>query len=188
MNILLVILGSYLLGSIPTAYILARLFYKEDVRKKGSGNVGTLNFLRVTHSKILAVVVLILDAAKGYAALWGTLQYAGSPYLLLSSIAVIIGHIFPVWLNWKGGRGLATLAGIFIFLKPLLVLGWWVIFGILYLLLRRYVVAGMVALFFINILTGIFYPGEIFLILSANSVIVYLKYISRIKQELNDHK
>ncbi|OGB65305.1 MAG: hypothetical protein A2Y94_01335 [Caldithrix sp. RBG_13_44_9] len=188
MQILLVILISYLLGSIPSAYILGRLFYKEDVRKKGSGNVGTLNFLRVTQSKILAVVVLTLDAAKGYAALWGTVKYAGPSYLLLSSIAVILGHIFPVWLNWRGGRGLATLAGIFIFLKPVLVIGWWLIFGVLYLLLRKYVIAGMVALFIINLLTGFLYPKEIFLILSANSVIVYLKYISRIKQELNDHK
>jgi glycerol-3-phosphate acyltransferase PlsY len=188
MQILLVIIFSYLLGSIPTAYILGRLFFKKDVRKNGSGNVGTLNFLRVTHSKLLAVIVLILDAFKGYAALWCTLRYAGSLYLLISSVSVVIGHIFPIWLNWKGGRGLATLAGLFIFLKPILVVYWWIIFGILYLLLKRYIVAGMLALFIINILTGIFYSVDIFLILSANSIIVYLKYLPRIKQELNDHK
>jgi glycerol-3-phosphate acyltransferase PlsY len=188
MQILLVIVFSYLLGSIPTAYILARLFFNKDVRHNGSGNVGTLNFLRVTHSRLLAVIVLTLDAFKGYAALWCTLYYAGSVYLLISSVSVVIGHIYPVWLNWKGGRGLATLAGIFIFLKPMLVLWWWIIFGILYLLFKRYIIAGMFALFIINILAGIFYSVDIFLILSANSVIVYLKYIPRIKQELNDRK
>jgi hypothetical protein len=83
---------------------------------------------------------------------------------------------------------MATLAGIFIFLEPVLVIGWWLIFGVLYFLLRKYVIAGMTALFIINLLTGFFYPKEIFLILSANSVIVYLKYLSRIKQELNIQK
>lgn len=184
-HILRVIIFSYLIGSFPTAFILGRLFFKKDVRKQGSSNVGTLNFLRVTQSKILAIIVLILDVFKGYAALWITHYFSGPEYLLISSIAVILGHIFPIWLHWKGGRGLATLAGVFIFLKPVLVGWWWILFGTLYLLSKKYIIAGMLALFLVNILTAFLYPMDMFMVLSVNSLIVFLKYVPRIKQEWN---
>lgn len=183
-QIIIIIVLSYSIGSFPTAFILARLFFKQDVRKEGSGNVGTLNFLRITRSKFLAIIVLIVDAFKGYAALWITAHFFGTEYQLISSVAVILGHIFPVWLHWKGGRGLATLAGIFIFLNPILIGWWWIFFGILYFILKKYVIAGMLALFLMNILTAIFYPIEIFMILSVNSLIVFLKYTHRVKQEI----
>ncbi len=127
----------------------------------------------------------MLDAFKGYAALWISAHFFGLHLLFISSVAVILGHIFPVWLHWKGGRGLATLAGLFIYLHPILVGAWWIFFGILYLLSKKYIIAGMGALFLMNILTAIFYPMEIFIILSVNSLIVFLKYIPRVQQEMN---
>lgn len=187
-QILIVIIFSYLIGSFPTAFILGKLIFHQDVRKQGSGNVGTLNFLRVTRSKFLAIIVLVLDVFKGYAALWMTNHFHGPEYLLISSITVILGHIFPIWLHWKGGRGLATLAGVFIFLNPILVGWWWIFFGILYLILKKYIIAGMLALFLVNILTAFLYSMDMFMILSVNSFIVILKYVPRIKQELNTNR
>ncbi len=184
MTIATVIIVSYLLGSFPSAFFMGKLFYGLNITREGSGNVGTLNFFRVTHSKILALLVLGLDLIKGYLAVYLTAIYFGLPYLPLASVLVILGHIFPLWTRGRGGRGLATLAGIFIYLEPLIIVWWWLIFGLLYLLFRKYILAGMIALFMVNLLTFIFYGFFIFLILSVNSLIVMLKYMPRIRQEL----
>jgi len=182
---ILVILYSYLLGSIPTAYIFAKLFYKLDIRKQGSGNVGTLNFLRVSHSKIISIIVLILDASKGYLAIGLTASLANSALILFASVAVVLGHIFPIWLGGKGGRGLATLAGVILYVNPILVGYWWLLFGALYLVTKKYIFSGILALFLVNLITVLTQNLDTFLILSVNSVIVMLKYVGRLASELN---
>jgi glycerol-3-phosphate acyltransferase PlsY len=188
MKIILTVFVSYLLGSFPSGYILARLFYGKDLRKEGSGNVGTLNSLRVTKSKFLSIAVLIIDVAKGYFALMVASFLIIPDYFIVPALAVIIGHMYPVWLGGRGGRGLATLAGVYLFLKPEIVVIWWVIFGLLYVLMRKYIIAGMIALFLVNIFTVLFFSLNIFLILSACSMIVVLKYIPRITEELSEVK
>ena len=188
MKIILTVFVSYLLGSFPSGYILARLFYGKDLRKEGSGNVGTLNSLRVTRSKFLSIAVLIIDVAKGYFALLIASLVIIPDYFIVPALAVIIGHMYPVWLGGRGGRGLATLAGIFLFLKPEIVGIWWLIFGLLYVLMQKYIIAGMIALFLVNIFTAFFFNLSLFLILSACSMIVVLKYIPRITEELSGIK
>lgn len=185
MNLLLIILLSYFLGSLPTAYLFSRWFYREDIRSQGSGNVGTLNFLRVTRSKFLAVLVLLIDAGKGFLAMWASREYAAGSLLIFPALAVICGHIFPVWLKGRGGRGLATLAGVFLFVKAAAVGIWLVIFGVLYLLTKKYILSGVAALFLINIFIAYLWGTEIFLVSSAASVLVAFKYIPRLKQELS---
>jgi glycerol-3-phosphate acyltransferase PlsY len=182
---ILVIVYSYLLGSIPTAYIFAKLFYKLDIRKQGSGNVGTLNFLRVSHSKIISIIVLILDASKGYLAIGLTASLANSALILFASVAVVLGHIFPIWLGGKGGRGLATLAGVILYVTPILVGYWWLLFGALYLVTKKYIFSGILALFLVNLITVLTQNLDTFLILSVNSVVVMLKYVGRLASELN---
>jgi glycerol-3-phosphate acyltransferase PlsY len=184
---LVTVIYSYLLGSIPTAYIIARVFYQQDITDKGSRNVGTLNFLRLTRSKSISVIVLLVDTFKGYLAVWFTDSYGYSDLLLLSGVAVVLGHIYSIWLGGRGGRGLATLSGIILYLYPALVGLWWIIFIIIYLLVKKYIIAGMAALVIVNMITALVH-SETFLILSVNSVLVMLKYVYRIRLELNNTK
>jgi glycerol-3-phosphate acyltransferase PlsY len=175
MKIIVTVFISYLLGSFPSGYVLARLFYGKDLRKEGSGNVGTLNSLRVTRSKSLSIAVLIIDVAKGYFALLVASFLIIPDYFIVPALTVIIGHMYPVWLGGRGGRGLATLAGVFLFLKPEIVGIWWLMFSLFYV-------------FLVNIFTAFFFNLSLFLILSACSMIVVLKYIPRIIEELSGIK
>ena len=110
MDIFLVTLFSYLSGSIPFGLILTNNFAKLDIRKTGSGNIGATNVLR-TGNKFLALTTLILDILKGFIPVSITLQYF--PELIqLSSLLAFLGHVFPVWLKFKGGKGVATYLGI----------------------------------------------------------------------------
>ncbi|GAB4375276.1 MAG: glycerol-3-phosphate 1-O-acyltransferase PlsY [Calditrichia bacterium] len=172
------------MGSFPTAYLFSKLVYHKDILQEGSGNVGTLNFLRISKSKTLSVLVLIIDMGKGFLIIWIASKFLQPSQWVFPVTAVILGHIYPVWLKGKGGRGLATLAGVFLFLKPLLFLLWWVFFGVLYLSFRKYIVAGVLALLMVNVITLIFLEKSLFVILSAASVIVFYKYIPRVKEEL----
>jgi len=110
MDIILVILLSYLSGSIPFGLILTKIFSKVDIRKIGSGNIGATNVLR-TGNKFLALATLFLDIAKGYLPVIIVSQHF--PELIhLSSILAFLGHLFPIWLRFKGGKGVATYLGI----------------------------------------------------------------------------
>src|SRR5512140_1590079 len=104
----------YLLGSFPTAYILVRWKSKTDIRMVGSGNVGGLNSYVVTKSKALAAIVVLIDALKGVAAVLIAPLITGDSFIFMAAagIGAVLGHNFPVWLRFKGGRGLATAAGV----------------------------------------------------------------------------
>ena len=131
LSLVLAALLGYLLGSVPTAYFLVRWKTALDIRSEGSGNVGTLNSYEVTGSKWIGAAVLLGDALKGAAAvlaarlLWG----AGFPYEAAAGVAVIAGHNFPVWLRFRGGRGLATAVGVYAVMGWAVVLIWCVLWA-----------------------------------------------------------
>lgn len=110
MNIFLISLMSYFLGSIPFGLLLTKIFTGKDVREIGSGNIGATNVLR-TGNKYLAAITLTLDVLKGYVVIIITKQYFPE-LILFSSLLVFLGHLFPVWLKFKGGKGVATYLGI----------------------------------------------------------------------------
>jgi acyl phosphate:glycerol-3-phosphate acyltransferase len=111
---------SYLLGSIPFGYLLVRVFRGEDVRSSGSGNIGATNVARM--SPVLGVATLLLDAGKGLAAVALTAALFGGFHqkLLLTTAAffAVLGHLFPVWLKFRGGKGVATGFGSFVLIAP----------------------------------------------------------------------
>ncbi len=109
---------SYLLGSIPFGYILVRVFRGQDVRESGSGNIGATNVAR--SSPALGVVTLLLDASKGVAAVAITRAMFPGQNILggLAALAAILGHMFPLWLKFRGGKGVATGLGSFVILAP----------------------------------------------------------------------
>lgn len=105
------IIGAYLIGSIPFGLLLARLTGKGDLRKVGSGNIGATNALRAGGKK-LAAGTLILDMTKGFVAVFAAYVYFGPDIAFFTSIAVVLGHLFPVWLHFRGGKGVATTMGV----------------------------------------------------------------------------
>ena len=105
------ILAAYVLGSIPFGLILARLMGKGDLRASGSGNIGATNALR-TGGKALGAGTLILDMAKGFFAVFIPFIYFGPDITFFTSLAVVLGHLFPVWLKFRGGKGVATTMGV----------------------------------------------------------------------------
>ncbi|HEU4651906.1 MAG TPA: glycerol-3-phosphate 1-O-acyltransferase PlsY [Croceibacterium sp.] len=110
MDWLFALLGGYLLGSIPFGLLLTTLAGKGDIREIGSGNIGATNVLR-TGSKGLAAATLLLDGAKGFLAVWLAWRYlpASAP---LAALGAVLGHCFPVWLRFRGGKGVATTLGV----------------------------------------------------------------------------
>jgi glycerol-3-phosphate acyltransferase PlsY len=127
-TLIIIAVSSYLLGSIPFGYLLVRVFRGEDVRQSGSGNIGATNVSR--KSPVLGVLTLLLDALKGSAAVAVGYFYSGRlpngdlPYQVMSLAALfaVLGHMFPVWLKFRGGKGVATGLGSFIVIAPKAVL------------------------------------------------------------------
>ena len=128
-NLIIVAVYSYLLGSIPFGLVLTKIFLKKDIREIGSGNIGTTNVLR-TGKKSLAVTTLMLDLLKGYFSIIITFTYFEN-LISYSALICFIGHIFPVWLKFKGGKGVATYLGIILALSY----KFFLIFGITWLVL-----------------------------------------------------
>lgn len=130
---MLYVLINYLFGSIPFGFILVKIFQKSDIREIGSKNIGATNVMR-TGSKILALFTFLLDALKGTLAAYISTKYLYDNQTLfsISIIAVIIGHMFPIWLKFKGGKGISTNFGLMLYLSPFVflisLLTWLVIF------------------------------------------------------------
>ena len=116
---LLLVAGAYLLGSIPFGLLLAKIFSGADVRKAGSGNIGATNVARVV-GPLAGIATLILDVAKGAGAVLAAerLTKDSATWMMLAGLAALVGHCYPVWLRFKGGKGVATAAGVFLMLSP----------------------------------------------------------------------
>lgn len=108
--LLAALVGGYLLGSIPFGLVLTRLAGLGDIRKIGSGNIGVTNVLR-TGRKDLAAATLILDSGKGAAAALLAFYWGGPDPMLVAGFGAVLGHLFPVWLGFRGGKGVATTLG-----------------------------------------------------------------------------
>ena len=110
MEYLTIILSSYLLGSIPFGFILTKIFLKQDIRDIGSGNIGATNTLR-TGNKLLGYSTLALDISKAILPVL-YVKFNHPEYIFIASLCTFLGHVFPVWLKFKGGKGVATYIGI----------------------------------------------------------------------------
>ena len=186
-NLIIVITYSYLLGSIPFGLIITKFFLKEDVRKIGSGNIGATNVLR-TGKKSLAILTLLLDIFKGYFCIYLTLIYF-EELTQLASLICFLAHIFPVWLKFKGGKGVATYLGIILAISFKLAF----IFGISWLIilyLTKYSSLSSI-LSSLNVFLFAFYSTLIqpdFIYLTFFVIIVYThrKNLIRLKNKTED--
>jgi glycerol-3-phosphate acyltransferase PlsY len=200
---------SYVLGSIPFGYLLVRIFRGQDVRQTGSGNIGATNVAR-TGSKRLAIATLLLDALKGYLAVtfafWmaghiairvsDTMSasldlldaHAGYRLAAVAALFAILGHMFPIWLRFKGGKGVATALGAFLALAPLAVMVSFVLFAVV-VGLTRYVSLG-------SILAAAIFPfaawklspfvrtAATMVLLAASSLLIIIRHRDNIRRLL----
>jgi acyl phosphate:glycerol-3-phosphate acyltransferase len=111
----LLIAAAYLLGSIPFGLLIVKARGGPDIRSVGSGNIGASNVTR-NAGALAGVLTLLLDAGKGYLAVWLTARFSGANvhWMMAAAVAAVIGHVFPVWLRFKGGKGVATSLGVFL--------------------------------------------------------------------------
>jgi glycerol-3-phosphate acyltransferase PlsY len=132
-------LVAYLLGSIPFGVLFTRLFGAGDVRKSGSGNIGATNVARVA-GPVPALLTLLFDFAKGAAPVWlaARVSNQSATWMIIAALAALVGHCFPIWLRFRGGKGVATAAGAFLVLCPPALLGCVILFLIV-LFFWRYV-------------------------------------------------
>lgn len=185
MSAILITIGlSYLLGSIPFGYLLIRAFRGEDVRKTGSGNIGATNVSRT--SPALGLLTLLLDAGKGFAAvlLAHSLFPAEASLLSIAALFAIAGHIFPVWLKFRGGKGVATGTGSFLLLAPKAVLVTIAIFLLIVLAFRYISLASIVAVILFPLLFWRLHsaPGKSVLFVGIACALILLKHRQNIRR------
>ncbi len=211
--VLIIVVVSYLLGSIPFGYLLVWMFRGQDVRKTGSGNIGATNVARAG-SKGLGIATLFLDAAKGYVAVKFALWFASRQRLegpiptslydraggglsshtifLLAALAAfvaILGHAFTVWLRFKGGKGVAVAAGSFVALAPRAMLVVLVLFVVIVALTRYVSLGSILACVAFPLAVWWLGPAErtsapILLLIAASSLLIVLRHKDNIRRLL----
>jgi len=154
-----VLVLAYLLGSIPFGLLFSRMGGLGDIRETGSGNIGATNVLR-SGNKLLAALTLLADAAKGSAAIFTALEFAGFPTAYWAGLAALLGHIFPVWLGFKGGKGVAVFIGASIVLSPLPGLSMLSVWLLVALISRRSSLAALIAT--LSVPPYMFVLGEVY--------------------------
>jgi len=145
LSLMLIPVAAYLIGSIPFGILLAKLFGGVDVRKAGSGNIGATNVARVA-GPLPGILTLVLDGVKGAAAVWLAARFTNESalWMTVAGLSALLGHCFPVWLRFRGGKGVATAAGMFLALCWPAALGAIGVF-ILVVLFSRFVSLGSVS-------------------------------------------
>lgn len=182
----LIIFTSYLLGSIPSGYILTKYFLKVDITKEGSGNIGATNVLR-SGSKILGIITLIFDTIKGVIPM---LIFNTSPYsMILAGLSVFIGHNYPVWLNFKGGKGIATYLGIIFAISLTLGFLFIIIWLITSIIFRTSSVSSLLTIFLIPFISIFLMENKLISVLFfALTVISFYRHSANIKRILNGNE
>jgi len=172
----------YLLGSIPFGLILTRVGGKGDVRKIGSGNIGATNVLR-TGSRLLAALTLLLDCLKATAAILLAKRLFGEENAAFAAVGALVGHLYPVWLKFRGGKGVATFLGILIPLLPIAAAVYATLWILLLLALRISSVAGMTAAISAPITAAVLH-SSLFPMLLGFAVLVLWKHRENIARLL----
>ena len=180
MDILIVGLYSYFLGSIPFGLIYAKLAGLGDVRNIGSGNIGATNVLRTGNKKV-AALTLLCDIAKGSLAVFITLNFFPK-LILLSSVVVYLGHIFPVWLKFKGGKGVATFIGAIVILNYVLSLIFLISWAIVAKIFKISSLSAIVAFLITFVATVFLYKNDLILVMSFFTVFSIFTHRENIKK------
>ena len=180
MDIFIVGLYSYFLGSIPFGLIYAKLAGLGDVRNIGSGNIGATNVLRTGNKKV-AALTLLSDIAKGSLAVFITFNFFPK-LILLSSVVVYLGHIFPVWLKFKGGKGVATFIGVTAILNYVLCLIFLISWAIVAKIFKISSLSAIVAFLITFVATVFLYENNLIVVMSFFTVFSIFTHRENIKK------
>jgi len=183
MEYLIIALGSYLLGSIPFGFILTKIFLKKDIRDIGSGNIGATNALR-TGSKSLGYSTLILDISKAVLPIL-YVKFNYPDYIYIASLSAFLGHVFPIWLKFKGGKGVATYVGILFSINLIFGLIFITSWVITFLISRYSSLSSLVASLIVPIYLMIFknYNSTFFIIMFVLIFYTHRENVKRLKNK-----
>jgi len=159
LNSILTFLIYYLIGSFPAGYLFVKTSHSKDITKEGSGNVGTFNAIKVSGSKLVGVLVLIFDFFKGTVPVFLLVKVFNYDLvtIYIASLFLVIGHNYSVWLKFKGGRGLATGAGIFFVLNYWILIFWCLVWIVLRLFKKELLISNYIATLFLPFFATVLY-------------------------------
>ena len=183
MKIELIIIISYFLGSIPFGFLLTKIFLKKDIRSIGSGNIGATNVLR-TGNKRIGYTTLILDILKAIVPLIFIKIYY-IEYLYISSLSIFLGHVFPIWLKFKGGKGVATYIGLLCCINLYLGIIFGVVWLITFLIFKYSSLSSLTASLSIQIFNYFIFNDEIVFFFIIMFVLIFFTHRENIKRLLN---
>jgi len=182
----MMLLVSYLIGSLPFGLLITRAMALGDIRKVSSGNIGAANAMRMGGLRV-GLIVVILDMLKGFVAAYLGWRLDGATFGALCGLFAIIGHCFPVWLKFKGGKGVGPLFGVFLAINPLI----FVACGISYLIVAlslRYSSAGSLTASVVAAILGFAISINVGLIMIATAVIIFCLHHENIKRLINGNE
>lgn len=186
-DILIALLFGYFFGSIPFGLILTKVAGEGDLRKIGSGNIGATNVLR-TGRKSLAVITLFLDAAKGALSIYIIEFYLADFYLGMVGFSAVVGHCYPIWLKFSGGKGVATGLGIVAILSPvsgMLFIVTWITIAFLF---KYSSLSALIAFFLTSVLAVLSEKTDVSVAILLISFVVFLRHIENIKRLLTGNE
>jgi glycerol-3-phosphate acyltransferase PlsY len=180
----LLVVAAYLIGSLSFALLLVRWKTGRDIRTEGSGNAGATNVMR-SHGKALGIAVGVLDIAKGALPVLLVRQVTADPrYAAAAGFAAILGHVFPVYSGFRGGKGVATAIGAFLVLAPLAALVSVAVFVVVVALSRYVSLGSIVAMVLLPPIAGLLFhaPEAILIAAAATAVLVVFKHLDNLKR------
>ena len=183
MKLELIIIISYLLGSIPFGFLLTRIFLKKDIREIGSGNIGATNALR-TGNKSIGYATLILDIVKAVIPVIFVKVYF-IEYLYIASLSVFLGHVFPVWLKFKGGKGVATYVGILCCIDIYLGVAFGVVWFTTFLIFKYSSLSSLIGSLSIPIINFFILKSDVIFFFIIMFVLIFYTHRENIKRLLN---
>ena len=183
MEYLIIAISSYLLGSIPFGFILTKIFLKKDIRDIGSGNIGATNALR-TGNKSLGFATLALDIGKAVLPVL-YIKFNYPDYVFIASLSTFLGHVFPIWLKFKGGKGVATYVGILFSLNLILGFVFVVSWGITFLISKYSSLSSLIASLIVPLYLIFFknYDSIFFIIMFVLIFYTHRKNVKRLKNK-----
>ena len=183
MEVVIVAIASYLMGSIPFGFILTKIFLKKDIRDIGSGNIGATNALR-TGNKVIGYTTLTLDILKAFLpVIFIKLNYPD--YIYVSSFCVFIGHIFPFWLKFRGGKGVATYMGVLFCLDITFGFIFVVTWLLLYLIFKYSSLSSLLATLSIPVYILLFLDGQNIFFFLIMFVLIFFTHRQNVKRLIN---
>ncbi len=183
MEVFTIIIISYLMGSIPFGLLLTKIFLNKDIRNVGSGNIGATNALR-TGNKSIAYATLISDILKAVIPVIFVKIYY-TEYLYISSLSVFLGHVFPIWLKFKGGKGVATYVGILSCINIYLGIVFGIVWFVIFLIFKYSSLSSLIGSLSIPIINFFIFKNEVVFFFVIMFVLIFYTHRENIKRLLN---